>query len=85
MPSCSSIGCTNRSQKIKNISFHRVPSEKRNKELRMKWLQSIERAGKLPSDGGFFICDSHFDESCFERDLKVIILAISFKISLVPF
>ena len=26
--------------------------------------------------GGFFICDCHFDESCFERDLKVIILAL---------
>ena len=76
MPSCSAFGCTNRSKKDKNISFHRVPSEKRNQELRMKWLQSIKRTGKLPSDAGFFICDSHFDESCFERDLKVIILVL---------
>ena len=39
-------------------------------------MQNIKRTGKLRSDGGFFICDSHFDESCFEVDLKVIILVL---------
>ena len=76
MLSCSACGCTNCSENNRNISFHRVSSEKENKEIRMKWIQSIKRAGKLPSVGGFFICDSHFDESCFEVDFKVIILVL---------
>ena len=37
----------------------------------MKWIQNIKRTGNLPSHGGFFICDSHFDETFFERDLKI--------------
>ena len=34
-------------------------------------MQSIKRTGSLQSRGEFFICDSHFDESYFERDLKI--------------
>ena len=68
MPSFSSFGCTNRSEKDKDISFYQAPSEKRNEELCMKWIQSIKRTGNLPSHVGFFICNSHFGKSCFERD-----------------
>ena len=32
----------------------------------MKWIQSIKRTGNLPLQGKLFICDSHFDESCFQ-------------------
>ena len=32
---------------------------------------NIKRTGNLPSDEGFIICDSNFDETCFERDLKI--------------
>ena len=49
-----------------------------NKELCMKWIQSIKRTGSLPSDGygnhgNLTICDSRFDEGCFKRNLKIII------------
>ena len=37
---------------------------------------NIERTENLSSDGGFVICDSHFDGSCFTRHLKVIILVL---------
>ena len=36
----------------------------------MKWIQSIKQTGNLLLDGGLFICDSHFDENCFEKDLR---------------
>ena len=36
----------------------------------MKWIQSIKQTGNLLLDGGLFICDSHFDENCFENDLR---------------
>ena len=42
----------------------------------MKCIQSIKQTGNLPSDGRFFICDSRFHESCFLRELKIIILVI---------
>ena len=42
----------------------------------MKWIQSIKRTENLPLDGGLFICDFRFDESCFERDLKTIVLVL---------
>ena len=38
------------------------------------WIQSIKRTGNLTSHGEIFICNSHFDESCFERYLKIILL-----------
>ena len=35
-----------------------------------------EYKGNLPSNRGFLICNSHFNESCFERDLKIIVLVL---------
>ena len=33
-----------------------------------------EYKGNLPSNRGFLICSSYVNESCFERDSKIIIL-----------
>ena len=66
MPSCSAFKYTNILKKNKNKTFHQVYSEKWNKELCMKLIQSIRQTGNLPSDAGFFICDSRFhDNTCF--------------------
>ena len=43
MSSCSAFRITNRSVKSKKISFHRVSSEKRNKEHFMKCIQNVKR------------------------------------------
>ena len=75
MPSCAAFQCTNRSASNKNkdnkLSFHRIPSEEENGELRKKWLQNIRRAGQLPKDSGFYICSAHFEKDCFKRDFQV--------------
>ena len=71
MVSCSAFGCTNRSENYPAISFHRIPSSKKN-ELRQKWLHNI-RVGNLPSDKTFYICSAHFEENCFKCDLQVIV------------
>ena len=61
-------------KKKKNVSSYRGSSEWWNKELCMKWIESVKQTGNLPSDGGgFFISYSHFHGSCFERGLKIII------------
>ena len=61
---------------LKNIIF--PPTEYREAEqgILHEMDTNVQRTGNLPSDGGFFICDSHFDESCFKRDLKIIILVL---------
>ena len=38
--------------------------------------KKMGETGNLPSDGGYFIYDSHFDKSCFERNLEITILAL---------
>ena len=65
MPSCSAFGCTNRSDsKKKNFV---LPNPRRNA------VKNPEKkvVGPLSADKGFYICVEHFEESCFEKDLKV--------------
>jgi len=69
MANCGAYGCTNRSGGQKNISFHRLPAENRDKWLRRRWLLNIKREGEIPKN--LYICSQHFEPECFERDLKV--------------
>ena len=66
MTNCGAPGCKNRSTENKGISFHRLPTTKRN-EIRKKWLQNIRRK-IVPLR--LYICSEHFESSCFQRDLK---------------
>ena len=68
--SCSAFGCSNRWEKESTITYYRIPSKK-NSKLRSDWLHNITRDGLLPKDENFFICSDHFEDVCFERDLKV--------------
>eukprot|EP00795_Rhopilema_esculentum_P006509 gene6509-11971_t len=70
MPNCGAFGCTNRSSHNKELTFHQIPGEGRNKQLRKMWLKNIRRAGELPKDKSFYICSEHFAEDCYERDFK---------------
>ena len=71
MPNCGAFGCTNRLSHDKELTFHQIPGEGRNKQLRKMWLTNIRRAGELPKDKSFYICSEHFAEDCYERDFKV--------------
>ena len=72
MPSCGAPGCTNRSTDGKNLTFHRLPSQKKRNSLRLEWIQNIKRQN-VPKE--LFICSVHFEESCFKRDLKSELVA----------
>ena len=74
MPSCAAFGCTNHSTQNKELRFHQIPGEGRDKQLRQRWLANIRRAGELPKDKGFYICSKHIEDDCYERDIKVIIV-----------
>ena len=49
----------------KNISFYRLP---RDNSLKKIWIQKIKREN-LPNQENIRLC--HFEDSCFERYLKV--------------
>ena len=60
MPNCRAVGCTNRSMKNPNLSFHRVRDE---------WLQNIKRRELLHKN--FCICSQRFEKDYSKRDVKV--------------
>ena len=66
--SCAAYGCTNKWKADYEIRFYKIPKDN---DLRQKWLNNIRREGKLPKDENFYICSIHFEESCFQWDLKV--------------
>ena len=70
---CCAVGCVNDSSKqskIENekISFYRLPNDKKIQKL---WIDKIRRPKvNLPPYRNIRICHLHFEEECFERDLK---------------
>ena len=54
-----------------DVNFYQVPSERRNNDLRKRWLHNIKRAGELPHTKGFYICSTQFEPHCFKRDLQL--------------
>ena len=61
---------------IKIFRFIEYSLQKRNEQLCINWIRNIKRGVFLPLYRGFFKCYSHLGESCFERDLKIIILVL---------
>jgi len=54
---------------IEKISFFRLPKDK---NLQKAWLCKLKR-NNLPPLDRVRLCHYHFEESCFQRDLKVFI------------
>ena len=63
MPNCAAFSCTNRLVKNRHYYF--------DKQLRTRWLNNIKRDGELSKNNSFYICSEHFEDECFERELKV--------------
>ena len=61
---------------LKNIIFPPTDYREAEQGTLHEMDTNVQRTGNLPSDGGFFISDPDFDESCFKRDLKIIILVL---------
>ena len=68
---CSAVGCQNNSSKKKEqpqeISFYRLPHDV---NLKKEWINNLKRAN-VPKEETVRVCHIHFEENCFERDLKV--------------
>ena len=67
MPNCGVTFCENRSSNRRDLSFHRIPCEKK-KELRQRWINSLKRK-TFPKE--MYVCSEHFQPDDFQRDLKV--------------
>ena len=65
--SCAAYGCTNKWKTDSEIKFYKIPKDN---DLGQKWLNNIRRDGKLPKDENFCIFLIHFEESCFQQDLR---------------
>ena len=76
MLTCYAQGCSNRSSTSSEITFHRLLSKSKRPSIRKKWLANIKRRGQLPKEEHFAICSQHYEEDCFEKDLKVLIVFI---------
>ena len=75
MVTCGAINCGNSSSKKKSSDvkgWHKILTLG-NLE-RMKWLHAMRRDPPHPSDENFYICGLHFEDDCFEPDLKVVLL-----------
>ena len=66
---CAAVGCGSNSiaSKALNISLYRLPREE---ALKIAWKQKKKKK-KLPTDENIRVCNLHFEEECFERDLQV--------------
>ena len=64
---CAALGYGSNSitSKELNISLYQLPREEALKSAREK------RREKLPADENIRVCNLHFEEECFERDLQV--------------
>ena len=66
MPHCCAWNCSNQYSSNINISYHRLPSDKKVADA---WKKNISRT-ELPNQ--VYVCSDHFEESCFDasHDLK---------------
>ena len=65
---CVAVDCSSNSftkKRVKGLRFFQLP---RNETLKKKWLQNIKREN-LPKNPS--VCELHFEENCFKRDLQV--------------
>ena len=69
---CAAVGCdTDSKQKNPNkLSLFGLPRDKKFKKI---WIQKLKREN-LPAEQNIKVCNLHFTEDCFKRDLQVFSL-----------
>ena len=76
---CAVVGCDSDSTKGKKVSLFRLPKDEKLKKI---WITKLKRTN-LPTEKNIRVCKEvgvchlHFEESGFERDLKVLPLTLS--------
>lgn len=77
---CIAFGCSNDSRYSKNISYHRLPRDEKQRKV---WLTKISRENPTISQNSV-VCSEHFEPDCFERDMKAELLGSKPKAWLKP-
>ena len=70
---CAAIGCTNDSKFVKGVGYYYVKSRKT--DVQKQWIVKLRRKD-LVVNSNTVVCGQHFEEDCFERDLKAELLNI---------
>ncbi|XP_071853184.1 uncharacterized protein [Apostichopus japonicus] len=92
MPECQAYGCTNRhgAGKSKGKRFFVIPDGKTDpekRELSQKWLHQIG-TGHTVDNFTFHkykvVCEDHFEEKCFEEDVKARLMGTKPRKNLKP-
>ena len=73
MVHCAAIDCTNNSSKQNGdrLSFFKFPRDPNRKKI---WISKLKRKHLLKEEN-VFVCHHHFEDSCFQSDLRVRILS----------
>ena len=66
---CAAINCTNSSSKKSDntFCFFKLPKSPNRRKVQ---VANLKRA-ILPKDENLRVCHEHFEENCFQRDLRV--------------
>ena len=69
MVHCAAINCTNSSSKRSDntFSFFKLPKDPNRRKV---WIAKLKRANS-PKDENLHVCHEHFEENCFQLDLRV--------------
>ena len=81
MVGCAAVACKNNSSfKTSNgaesLSFYRFYCLPRDSKLKRTWLANIKRL--YLKEENIRVCHLHFEETCFQRDLKTVYFFIIF-------
>ena len=66
---CAVYGCHNRNNC--SYSFFELPKDT---SLDKEWKIKVHREGKVPKDEHYYVCQIHFEKTCFERDMMAEIM-----------
>jgi hypothetical protein len=68
---CQAYGCLTRQGYDKSLFYFPDPVKK--KELYLTWLTNLSIEESFTSDKHKLVCEDHFETSCFEGNLMVIL------------
>ena len=71
MSACAAVGCDKHQRRDKGITFFTLPSEKTDKERRLKWLNIIKNKRKDELPKKIVLCESHFSNEMFDESREM--------------
>lgn len=71
MSACAAVGCDKHQRRDRNITFFNLPSEKTDKERRLKWVNIIKNKRKDELPKKIVLCERHFSDGMFDESREM--------------